>query len=331
MGFENLCSFISSLAYADVASSPATVAIFSRPGYAAIEDVLGGASRIQVDVGANQADIDLFIAERTQTLTSNSSTLQDIKAILSEDADGMFLWVSLVIDSIKKERNDKRRKSAARNMPRGLAGAYSVALDRVLAQDESIKDVALKTLLWIANSERPLSEVELFEALSIEPGMPDLDDEDRIDGNFSLTEDCADLVISRNGQYSLLHVSLKEYLTHPPLKYAEEPIAEYWMKQSKSQAILAELCLTYLMFDTFKEHRIEAREDTIVLLEKYPLLEYAAAHWGKHVAKVSVTEKDKIMTLARDFLTDKYLLQLWGQVMSLAVGALNERVCSLCT
>ncbi|KAK6829882.1 hypothetical protein PG987_010466 [Apiospora arundinis] len=100
--FEKLCTFISSMASSSAGGNPASVVIFSRPGYSAIEDVLGEASRIQVDVGANQADIDIFITERTKNLTSNSSSLQEIKGTLSEDADGMFLWVSLVIDSIKK-------------------------------------------------------------------------------------------------------------------------------------------------------------------------------------------------------------------------------------
>ncbi|KAK7983177.1 hypothetical protein PG989_010579 [Apiospora arundinis] len=312
--FEKLCTFISSMASSSAGGNPASVVIFSRPGYSAIEDVLGEASRIQVDVGANQADIDIFITERTKNLTSNSSSLQEIKGTLSEDADGMFLWVSLVIDSIKKQRSDNKRKMAAKNMPKGLAGAYSVALDRVMAQEDSVKDVALRTLLWIANSERPLTKAELLEALSIEEGMTVLEPEDRVDDQ-SLVKDCADLVLFKNGRYSLLHVSLKEYLTNQA-PGPSDPLAEYWILQLKSQAILAELCITYLSLDTFRTATIKCEEDRTTLLDDYPLLAYSAEYWGKHVAKVASTEKDRVMPLARGFIKDEQLVFVWAQIIN---------------
>ncbi|KAK7999276.1 hypothetical protein PG990_011876 [Apiospora arundinis] len=316
--FEKLCTFISSMASSSAGGNPASVVIFSRPGYSAIEDVLGEASRIQVDVGANQADIDIFITERTKNLTSNSSSLQEIKDTLSEDADGMFLWVSLVIDSIKEQRSDNKRKMAAKNMPKGLAGAYSVALDRVMAQEDSVKDVALRALLWIANSERPLTKAELLEALSIEEGMTVLEPEDRVDDQ-SLVKDCADLVLFKNGRYSLLHVSLKEYLTNQA-PGPSNPLAEYWILQLKSQAILAELCLTYLSLDTFRTATIKCEEDRTTLLDDYPLLAYSATYWGKHVAKVASTEKDRVMPLARGFIKDEQLVCVWAQIINKDTG-----------
>ncbi|KAK8064358.1 hypothetical protein PG994_006996 [Apiospora phragmitis] len=315
--FENLCSFICSLASSSTVSTPASVIIFSRPGYSAIEDALGEAASIQVDIGANQADIDTFITERTRNLTSNSINLQDIKSTLSGNADGMFLWVKLAVDSIRNERTDNKRKQAARNMPRGLTGPYSAALNRIMAQEESVKVLAFRALLWIANSQRPLTKPELLDALSIEPGMTDLEPGDRID-DLSLAKDCADLVLFRNGRYSLVHFSLKEYLTHQPLG-GSESFAEYWDMQSKSHAILAELCLTYLMFDTFKIRRVKTEKDRKDLMENYPLLGYSAAYWGNHVAKVAATEKTMILSLAKLFLESNNLLHLWGHVVSAAI------------
>ncbi|KAK8121598.1 hypothetical protein PG984_010268 [Apiospora sp. TS-2023a] len=248
-------------------------------------------------------------------ITANSSTLHEIKNSLSKDADGMFLWVKLGIDSVKKERTDNKRKQAARNMPKSLAGAYSKALERVMAQEESVRDIALRALLWIANSERPLTKIELLEALSIEPGMTGLEPGDRID-DLSLAKDCADLVVFRNGQCSLLHLSLKEYLTHPQFT-ASEPLTGYWRLQSEAHIILAETCLTYLMFDTFKEKIIKTTEDRVYLTESYPLLGYTSASWGRHAAKLGATGKDRILVLAREFLQTGQLRHLWGLLMTI--------------
>ncbi|KAK7913798.1 hypothetical protein PG985_011501 [Apiospora marii] len=312
--FKNLCAFISSLASTDRSNNPASVVIFSRPGYSVIEDVLEGAASIEVDDGANQDDIELFIAEHTKKITSNAINLEDIQSTLSGKAGGMFLWVKLAINSIKSQRTDNKRKQAAKDMPKGLDGPYRAALHRVMAQEESVKSLALRTLLWIANSERPLTKLELLEALSIEEEMPDIGPDDRIDDQ-SLVQDCADLVLFRNGRYSLLHVSLKEYLTLPPPTLSG-PFAEYWELQLKSHAMLAESCLTYLMFSTFKQQSIQEKEDILDLLNDYPLLAYSVESWGRHVAKVTGDEKDKIMALAKGFLNENHLTRLWGRVMS---------------
>ncbi|KAK7986896.1 hypothetical protein PG988_001884 [Apiospora saccharicola] len=310
--FEHLCNFIYSLASSSEPSNPTSIIVFSRPGYSTVEEAFHGATRIPVDAGANKADIDMFISERARNITASSSTLQEIKDTLSADADGMFLWVSLIVDSVKKERSDNRRKKAAKNMPRGLAGAYSVALDRVMAQEESVKDVALRALLWIANSERPLSKPELLEALSIEPGMVDMEAGDRFD-DLSLARDCADLVVFKNGQYSLLHISLKEYLTHQPIGPSEPSMMEYWTLQHDAHAVLANLCLTYLTFGALQHRTVETREGLNLLLEEYPLLEYSAIFWGYHVKKAAMTINHALLLQATDFLKDDHLLQLSGQ------------------
>lgn len=309
--FQNLCVFISSLSSTNGASNAASVIIFSRPGYSVIEDVLGGATSIEVDVGANQADIELYITEHTKKITSNTTNLQDIKKTLSGKADGMFLWVMLAVNSIKSQRTDNRRKQAAKDMPKGLDGPYEAALYRIMAQEDTVNSLALRTLLWIANSKRPLSNSELLEALSIEEEMPDIGPDDRID-NQSLAQDFADLVLFRNSRYSLLHVSLKEYLIRPP-SILSGPFTEYWKLQLKSHAILAKSCLTYLMFDTFKQRGINSKEDIQTLVEDFPLLAYSSVCWGQHVAKVIDDEKDKIIRLAKEFLKEKHLVRLCGK------------------
>ncbi|EJT70250.1 hypothetical protein GGTG_12423 [Gaeumannomyces tritici R3-111a-1] len=93
-----------------------------------------------------------------------------------------------------------------------LSGAYRVSLERIISQDESSDSLDLRALLWVANSVRRLSREEFHEALIIEEGMEEVTDGDRLGADFSMVEQCADLLILRDNSYELVHSSLGEYL-----------------------------------------------------------------------------------------------------------------------
>jgi hypothetical protein len=63
--FDNICSFVASLADGASGRVAVNVLIFSRPGYQPINKAVKGSLSIQIDEGANMADINTFICHET--------------------------------------------------------------------------------------------------------------------------------------------------------------------------------------------------------------------------------------------------------------------------
>lgn len=311
--FESFCNFLASLANFSSTGPSARILIFSRPGYQAITTVTHGYPSIEVDQGANAEDISLFIDDRSGELTRDLASLKEIQDHLLNYADGMFLWVSLVIDSIKQERTAKKMKLAARNMPRGLTGAYADALKRIIAAEPSIRDMALRALLWTANSKRPLSKAQLLEVLAIEEGMSAIGEDERLDDDIPLTKDCADLLVLRDGQYKLLHPSLGDFLRGLS-KDSIEGLELYQDLQINAPQILGNDCLTYLNFDAFTEGPIATEDSFQKALQCHPFLEYASDFWGDHLREAFGRDDSNLKERALELLRLEMRRHLLHQV-----------------
>ncbi|KAL8380483.1 hypothetical protein RB599_009798 [Gaeumannomyces hyphopodioides] len=295
--FEMLCQFISSLG----SKGQCNIIVFNRPGYAAIESNLARFPHINVDEGANSGDIANFIASKTSAIRIKyQSSLDAIQATLQERADGMFLWVSLVVDSIKKEVTDSKKMRALTGMPKNLSGAYRISLERIISQDESSGSLGLRALLWVANSVQRLSRGELHEALIIEEGMDEVTESDRLDANFSLVEQCADLLILRDNSYELVHSSLGDYLGSLVQAREAKSLGAFVELQARAHSIIAETCLTYLLFETFNDPSLTLKNLSL-LLDEYPLLGYASSQWGEHLEKAFPEDPD-LLQLALAFI-----------------------------
>ena len=90
-----------------------------------------------------------------------------------------FLLVSLNIGAILGEVAicQKGKKVEKMTQGDGLNDAYTTTLTRLKAQKgrKSKSALELKVLMWVLYSEQPLRAQELFHALEVEIGSPDLD------------------------------------------------------------------------------------------------------------------------------------------------------------
>lgn len=310
--FEGFCNFLASLAKPAGTRSAVNIVIFSRPGYPAINNAILGCPTVEVDKGENSEDIGRFIGDRSKNLKINSESLEEIQDHLQNSADGMFLWVSLTIDSIKNERTPKKMKAAARNVSNGLSGAYTDALKRVIRKESSIRDLALKALLWAANSKEPLTKSQLLEALVIEPEMTSIDDDAKVDGT-QLTSDCEDLVILSDGTYTLLHSSLGDFLRHLS-DDDPEGLQVYGALQKRASRILAGDCITYLKLSVFGIGPKATEESFNEMLRDYPFIEYAGKFWGDHLREALQEDDPELRTLANELLRRQASCELLHQI-----------------
>ena len=153
---------------------------------------------------------------------------------------------------------------------------YDSIMLRIGRQPKSESKLAMNTLNWVLFAARPLTVDELREAVSIElvdwtnKSPRDLNPLDLPDEGL-LTALCGGLVtVDPNTRLvRLVHKTLQEYLLRKSYHYL------------LGQADLADICLSYVMFDVFAEGACENKTSFQARHQKYKLYAYAAEYWGR--------------------------------------------------
>lgn len=158
-----------------------------------------------------------------------------------------------------------------------LSLAYEEAMVRINGQDAGFRELALKVLSWITCARRPLTTVELQDALAVECGDSELDN-DNIPQVEDIVAVCARLVtVDRETDVlRLVHYTAKQYF---------ERTQEKWFSDTETN--IATTCVTYLSFDEFGTgicHSDKEFEERLQLKQFYG---YASRNWGHHARKAS--------------------------------------------
>ncbi|KAL8301067.1 hypothetical protein RB593_000054 [Gaeumannomyces tritici] len=107
-------------------------------------------------------------------------------------SDGMFLWMKMLEGDLAKANNTKKVFRAVEQAPIGIQDLYVRNWDRIANNpDSDAKARAFTILRWAAFGARPLTVLELVEALTIpqDADADDLDDEELPDEMSDIDED----------------------------------------------------------------------------------------------------------------------------------------------
>jgi ankyrin repeat protein len=267
--------------------------ITSRPW----EDIalgLSGASKIRLrteDEANINHDIRLFVKKQVEPLAERrgytTHQRETVIKTLVEKANGMFLWVSLIIDDLERTPicNIERR---LQELPNTLHRLYEKILARVdLGAVERVKHI----LTWVVTAFRPLTVQELAIACELQQlhGLGHINIEDLVNyikGDIGL---CGPLLTIRTGYVNLVHQSAKDFLLqaqYRPGLYSS--LSNYHINPAHSHAQLALLCIRYLSFDEFEISLLPINglyKDYDLFeahLDAFPFLKYAAINWPEH-------------------------------------------------
>jgi hypothetical protein len=212
-----------------------------------------------------------------------------------------FLLAQLHVDSLAKKPTRREVRLALKNLPKELDDTYHEALQRIWGQDEGDVKLARQVLSWISFASRPLTLNEVQHALAIEPGDTDVDEEALPEEDL-LVSVCAGLVtLDRESNIiRLVHHTTQEYFER--ICMGQFPDA---------QISITITCLTYVSFDILAGH-CNSDEELKNRLQKYPLLRYAALHWGYHARG---GREEVMQELILRFLGEKLKLSCIMQVM----------------
>ncbi|GKT60620.1 ankyrin repeat protein [Colletotrichum tofieldiae] len=143
---------------------------------------------------------------------------------------------------------------------------------RIESQLEDQVALAKDALSWIICSVRPLSTEELQEALAVERGTTEIDEDNRpeIEDVVSV---CAGLVIIDEESHvvRLVHYTTQEYF---------ERTRHRWLPDA--DAFMAVSCITYLNYSNFSSGPCGRYEATAQRVQSNPLYDYAARNRGFH-------------------------------------------------
>ena len=197
----------------------------------------------------------------------------------------------LHLDSLLGKRSPKAVRIALDKLPTGTDAydsAYDSAMERIEGQMAEQTELAKQALAFLTCARRPLSTLELQEAMGVEVGELELDPD-----NYPEIEDivasCLGLVTVDDDSdiIRLVHYTTQEYL---------ERTLHRWFPEA--EAMIVDICLSYLSLNyyTYPE-KLDPAEDSAWYA-------YAAKNWGHHARRAPSSSQRVV-----DFLTQEIPLK----------------------
>ena len=188
-------------------------------------------------------------------------------------------------------------------MPSDVGSVYAQTLDQIDAQPKSQARLARKCLCWLVLARRSLTIQEFLDAIAIEPYTQDLDSLNR-SSTATVVRVCRGLVVVDSNSFivSLAHLTIQEYL------------GTHFMEEINSMKLeISSACLTYTLFEAFKDGPCKSMGDYRERLRKYPFYEYACCHLPAHIEDSGI---DPSLTKSLRFLvTSKARSEAFLQVV----------------
>ncbi|KAK6525995.1 hypothetical protein TWF281_011036 [Arthrobotrys megalospora] len=256
-----------------------------------------------LEIRAHEEDLRSYLDGRIEQSTRKMlrDNREAIKAGIVKVVDGMFLLARLHFESIETKTTPTKLKEALKRLAMGQGEAtytlaYDEAMQRIDAQNLDFKRLAYRVLSWVVCAERPLAQLELQHALSVEL---EVEQRDLDEGNFPEVTDmisvCAGLVTidEESNIVRLIHYTTQEYFNQSQ---------EQWIRDAQND--IAKACVTYLSFETF---------DTELVPASCEFYYYAAENWGHHARKSSLGPTELIIS---DFLKNDKRLSLCSRAIN---------------
>ncbi|KAJ7143685.1 hypothetical protein C8R44DRAFT_138657 [Mycena epipterygia] len=203
-----------------------SVLVTSRSECEDISVILRQHPQISISSDSIQLDIEFFVAsslERHRRLSKQPTDIkQQISKVLLSAADGMFLWVTLMIEMLGNQISNHEVLVALSQLPIGLTATYF----RILTGIDQLpsRKWCMRAITWLLCAQRPLELSELMSGIAVD----DMDksggwDMNRIPDNPSdVLFDCKGLISCTQTPHGIMvqftHTSVRDFLSMNPLE-----------------------------------------------------------------------------------------------------------------
>ncbi|KAJ5532214.1 hypothetical protein N7494_008766 [Penicillium frequentans] len=246
------------------------------------EDVFGQScfsNDLNLEIKASREDVEGFLDANLDILPPFIQRKPDlwkyIRNQIIESAGGMFLLARLYLNLLLDEKNEKRVRTLGSQLKSGSGAydhAYNETMKRIEQQSPFSQDLAKRILGWVTFSARPLTAVELQDAIAIEIGEPEFDEMNITDIGEMISV-CSGLVVldETSNIVKLGHFTAQEYLKRT---------SKSWFTDVNE--FLTDSCLTYLSFNSFDDSYL-AQGVPQVQRKEFPFYQYSAHELGTHL------------------------------------------------
>ncbi|KAK6977277.1 ANK-REP-region domain-containing protein [Favolaschia claudopus] len=232
-----------------------------------------------LEIRASKKDLEVYIKAQMEALPHLSQHIADnreietkIFSVLCNSVDGMFLLAKLHLEALDAAPNTRALRDAFETLPIDLNHTYQNILSRIGCLSGASKEIAHSALVWVANAKRPLTAVELCEAIAIEPRTTTLN-KDNITEIQVIIRLCTGLIIldEQSSLVRLVHFTAQDYLDKA--QSLEFPFANVQITRS---------LLTYLNFKEVANTGLDSDsfnpfvngDKLMAFTSQYPLMDY---------------------------------------------------------
>ncbi|KAF5617052.1 uncharacterized protein FTJAE_12808 [Fusarium tjaetaba] len=218
-----------------------------------------GQQSTSVDIGSYVDDIIIDKLSNGELVINDPRLLNEILRTIASKEQGMFLWAFFAIEDICSGKTDNEIRQALQNIPGDLPATFNRALSRIVQKRN--QDIAKKAFMWTKATSKPLTLLQLREALSIKPGQHTLGQEDLISRIERLPSWCENLlyVEETDNTVRFSHHSIQEYL----LASDSGEHAALHIDPNQCDKLAGEVCITYVNLDNFQTALAERKREPL--------------------------------------------------------------------
>ncbi|KAF7941793.1 uncharacterized protein EAE97_006630 [Botrytis byssoidea] len=263
-------------------------------------DVSDSCQSIKVQDPNITEDIKKFLNENISSFrrTMWSSDFKDeVVESVARQADGMFRLAALQLDSLKRHRTVSAIRKGLNQLPSSLDIFYERALNDIPEEDQCYVKIALQ---WITYTARPLTVLELSEAVVVQIGSPPyLREDDRLScegENFTLLDiipstfvtvynkdrDYTSAIWDTNPHIRFTHYSVQEFLQSS--RMSDGPVNEYHIRELDAHISIAARSIAYLLHVGLMLNYPHPEVDDIH--QRFPLIYHAALCWTYYIQRL---------------------------------------------
>ncbi|KAI1300890.1 NACHT and WD domain protein [Xylaria venustula] len=246
---------------------------------------------VEIPIADTMCDINLFIRNRIQSLPiEREEDKENIAQEILSKSNASFLWVRLVLDELESVYSYESILSVLHDIPEGMIPYYK----RIIAEmsgNRREKHIIQAILVWVVCTPRPLTILELAEAIhiDIEVYLPS--------ARTAIEGLCGQLVSvdKQTGLVQVAHATVREFLLSDKAK-------DFRISRPEANERLALICLQLLVSPTMqppKHARLLAQRRRAQQIS--PLLDYAITHFSEHIHE-SPVQSDTVLTALNRFL-----------------------------
>ena len=241
------------------------------------------------------ADISAMVKERLDSSSIMSALHPIVRSELEKNlikkADGMFLWIRLVLEQLDDLATFKEVQEHIERTPSNVSAIYRTILEGFLKLPQFQQTRIMRVLRWTVASRRPLHIREVSDAIVLKASSSRILAEDRILQIERVLHQCDPLLHVNPDTHTvhLCHYSLKEFFFQltsveaQQLQLLESDDSEIRSGVSEE---LGKLSLRYLALEDLPS---DWDVDDAKVTERFPLLRYATDHWLEHILEAPAT------------------------------------------